>query len=402
MCVPFSTICGLLPLVWIIAMPVVGAFDGPDTVLRLSLLMMLYTAMGSCVQKFVRFLLPIFDAAFFAVIVSLPVSVIPYPLVWMYGQLVWIAEPLTLLVEAVGIVRITMKLSRAVVRQIEDNPLLVKGLILGAAGVAYLGSAALAVYAYLSGSTFARGLLVLVVLVAVIHLILTIKMDNGIISDCAIVTLCTMGALCVGFYEANLIDNPLAEPIEWYNAATDQKSLTQMVLSLGTSSLSHVTKATRFLAKLISPALITMIVIRAVSMQQCVYWMYSILKERMLFAEDDAEDLIEEEDDLVEVEINDAWCPACLGTQDGVSLPTKLGLIFVYTQLVTRTMAFSGGRTPYRALLPARLDEALTDGPLRTIGVLRLAQIAIMALLYPAAVFHRAELDDEDVGERDW
>ena len=53
MCLPGMSIVTLLPLLWVIVMPIIGAFSGPETVLRLSLLMMVYSLLETCVQRFV-------------------------------------------------------------------------------------------------------------------------------------------------------------------------------------------------------------------------------------------------------------------------------------------------------------------------------------------------------------
>nr|XP_054773393.1 uncharacterized protein LOC129281483 [Lytechinus pictus] len=128
MCLPCVNILGFLPLLWIIAMPVVGSFCGPETALRFSLLMMLYSMLESFIKKFVNFLLPVFTIGFFVVIMCLPISIVPYPLVWLYGQLIWITEPLILFVEAVGVIRTSMRLSKEVSDHIDDQELIAKML----------------------------------------------------------------------------------------------------------------------------------------------------------------------------------------------------------------------------------------------------------------------------------
>lgn len=393
MCFPCICVLGYLPLLWVVAMPIVGSFCGPDTVLRLSLLMMLYSVAESLVQRFVKFLLPVFTIAFFAVIICLPVSIVPYPLVWLYSQLAWITEPFILLAEAAGVIRIVMKFSRQVSIHIEDNALLAKSLILGVAVVAYLASVFFAVHTYKTGSWAIKGLLLVIIIVSLIHLVLTIRLDSGIISNCAVVTMCMIGALCVGFYEANLVENPLSEPQEWSDESYDAMSMTQILLSTATSSMSHVTKATRFLSKLINPALLSLILIRVVSMQQVVSLVITRIQQYML---DDEDNEVVDESYLDEVVVDDYAClPPLMGD---AALPTKISLIFVYTQLVLKTIVLSGGHRPFWVLVPLRFQELLAGsgaGALWTkVGLFRVMQIVVLGFVYPMRMF----VEEEEYG----
>ncbi|XP_041455824.1 uncharacterized protein LOC121408413 [Lytechinus variegatus] len=391
MCLPCGNILGFLPLLWIIAMPVVGSFCGPETALRFSLLMMLYSMLESFMKKFVNFLLPVFTIGFFVVIMCLPISIVPYPLVWLYGQLIWITEPLILFVEAIGVIRISMRLSKEVTDHIDDHELLAKGLIITTTVIAYTASFIFAISIYRTGSQPITCILLVIILVSVIHLAMTIKADHGIISNCSIVCLCMIGSLCAGVYESNLIHNPLPEPKEWSDESFDHLSLVQLVLSTATSSMSHVTKATRFLYKLVSPVLISLIVVRTVSIQQVMGHLLTRFYQYML---DDEENEMEEESYLEEV-IEEPTClpnvPTCL---EPSALPTKLSLIFVYTQLVFRTMSLSGGHRPYQSLVPAGFREVMLSGVWNQVGVFRMLQICTLGLVYPLRLHREGEEDD--------
>lgn len=395
MCLPCGcgNIVSFLPLLWIVAMPVVGSFCGPDTALRYSLLMMLYAMLGSFVNRFVNILLPVFTIAFFVVIICLPISIVPYPLVWLYGQLVWIVEPLVLLVEAIGVIQITMRLSKEVSDQVEDNELLAKGLIIGTTAIAYIASFIFAIIICRTGSWPIIYLLMVIILVSLVHLALTVRADEGIISNCSVVSMCMLGALCAGVYESNLIHNPLPEPKEWSDESFNYLSLFQLVVSTATSSMTLVTKATRFLYKLVNPVLITLILVRTVSIQQVMGLILSRFYKYML---DDEDNEMEEESYLEDV-IEEPTClpgvPACL---EPSALPTKLSLIFVYTQLVIRTMALSGGHRPYRSLVPAGLQGVMLSGVWHHVGVFRMMQICILGLVYPYRLHREGVEEDED------
>ena len=64
-------------------------------------------------------------------IVIVPVSFIPFSILWVYDKFLWCLEPLWQCVEVVGVLRVVMELSETVQEEIEIRPLLAKVFSVG-------------------------------------------------------------------------------------------------------------------------------------------------------------------------------------------------------------------------------------------------------------------------------
>ncbi|XP_022104597.1 uncharacterized protein LOC110986742 isoform X3 [Acanthaster planci] len=283
MCFPMECL-SIVPLLWLITMPLFGSFCGPEVVLRLSLMMMLHTLIGAALPGVLVSLIPFFQTALFCIILALPITVVPYLFLWVYDKLIWLSEPVFLTIEAVELVRVSVRTSSRMAEQIEEQPLLMKSLILGAAGISYLLSVIIG-YALLSSSTPAvRWILAALVVVSVVLLLLTLMKEEGIISDCGIATLAMFSILWAMQQESNMMAHPMKVPEEWINgniheefvsfehptrigisASSDEKSFLQLLLSMATMGFARVTLAFSFLRNLFSASFLLLVAIRVLS-----------------------------------------------------------------------------------------------------------------------------------------
>lgn len=65
---------------------------------------------------------PLLQLAVTIGLLSLPYSITPTLLVWVYDKVLWVSEPIWLTVEAVGVVYIIVNISRKLVQRMDENP----------------------------------------------------------------------------------------------------------------------------------------------------------------------------------------------------------------------------------------------------------------------------------------
>ncbi|XP_022104596.1 uncharacterized protein LOC110986742 isoform X2 [Acanthaster planci] len=368
MCFPMECL-SIVPLLWLITMPLFGSFCGPEVVLRLSLMMMLHTLIGAALPGVLVSLIPFFQTALFCIILALPITVVPYLFLWVYDKLIWLSEPVFLTIEAVELVRVSVRTSSRMAEQIEEQPLLMKSLILGAAGISYLLSVIIG-YALLSSSTPAvRWILAALVVVSVVLLLLTLMKEEGIISDCGIATLAMFSILWAMQQESNMMAHPMKVPEEWINASSDEKSFLQLLLSMATMGFARVTLAFSFLRNLFSASFLLLVAIRVLS----VIHVASLVARRITEQSDDYDDSSDEMPPS-------AWHSPCM---------VKLALIFVYTQLVVYNIEVSTKPLSYTASGP--IMEVATKGLVQKVGVSRLVQLCVLIGTYVYRLYHPDE-----------
>ncbi|CAB4043333.1 predicted protein, partial [Paramuricea clavata] len=88
------------------------------------------------------------ELVLFVVLLFLPINVTPPIAVWSYEKLLYLSSPLLSVFEAIHIVLVIMKASQMVVDQMEEQPNLVKSVILGVAALACLLGSLLSRYIY--------------------------------------------------------------------------------------------------------------------------------------------------------------------------------------------------------------------------------------------------------------
>ena len=69
---------------------------------------------------------PLAQLASVAVLLLFPISLIPYPLVWLYDKVLWLSEPGLQVLEVVLAIQCILKLGQGLVDHIDDQPTLAK------------------------------------------------------------------------------------------------------------------------------------------------------------------------------------------------------------------------------------------------------------------------------------
>ncbi|XP_019622340.1 PREDICTED: uncharacterized protein LOC109468538 [Branchiostoma belcheri] len=238
MCLSCGDGVRLIPLLWMLTMPMYGSFLGPEPVLRLSLMLMLHAAVGAALPIGLSFIAPYVQVGALVLVLSLPVNLMPYALVWLYDKLLLVSEPALLLVEAAEVVRMTLRCSELALQHIEERPVFIKTLILAVSAVSYVISAVLAAVLYSRDSSTLNWLLLVMLVAAVGLAVLTYIVDEGVISNAAVVTMAGFVMLWLMDQELALAANPRTAPDEWAGASWGDYSYLQVLLSLAGSTMA--------------------------------------------------------------------------------------------------------------------------------------------------------------------
>ncbi|XP_071791007.1 uncharacterized protein [Asterias amurensis] len=362
----------VLPLTWLITMPLFGSFCGPEVVLRLSLMMVLHTMIGAAVPTVLVMVIPFFQTALFGVLLALPITVVPYFFLWVYDKFIWLSEPVFLTIEAVEVVRVSVRTSSRIAEQIEEQPILMKSLIIGAAGICYTLTLILGYILLNIGSPAVKWVLGALIIVAVLLLVLTLMKDEGIISDCGIVTLAMVSILWAMQQESNMMTHPMKVPEDWINSNTDEKSFLQLLLMMATMGYARVTQAFSFLRNLFSASFLLLVAVRVLSVIHVV----SLVAKRLTEQSDEYSD----SSDIHNEQFPSAWHSPFM---------VKLALIFVYTQLVVYNIEVSTKPLSYTASGP--IMEVATKGLVQKVGVSRLVQLCVLIGTYIYRLYHPDE-----------
>ena len=70
---------------------------------------------------FQKSIVPCLQLAVLVGLVSLPVTTIPYPVVWVYDKALWMSEPMWLILEVTEVLTGVMALSQTLVNKMEDE-----------------------------------------------------------------------------------------------------------------------------------------------------------------------------------------------------------------------------------------------------------------------------------------
>ncbi|XP_066269994.1 uncharacterized protein [Branchiostoma lanceolatum] len=373
MCLSIGDGVRLVPLLWMLTMPMYGSFLGPEPVLRLSLMMMIHAGVGAALPLGLSFIAPYLQVGVLALILSLPVNLLPYALVWLYEKLLLVSEPALLLTEAAEVVRLAMKGSELALAGIEERPGLIKTLILGVTAVSYVVSAVIAVVLYSQGSSALNWVLLLLVVAAVGLAVLTYIVDEGVISNAGVVTMAAFVMLWLMDQELTLAANPRTAPAEWAGAPWADYSYLEVLLSLASSTMVHVHSALHFIRKLFSPAFLLLVVLRIATVLHVV----SALSRG---SEEQEESWSSGEEEEAERSLVSAWTSP---------LAVKLSIILVYTQLVVHHIQL-GSTLPgsHTAVTTEESHTAVWHG----LGLMRVLQIVALGGMY----LYRLYSTDED------
>ncbi|XP_071945114.1 uncharacterized protein [Antedon mediterranea] len=358
MCLPLSgTDCvALSPFFWIISLPVFGSFRGPEAVLRFSLLLIINNVIcGAILPEILVPFMPFLKSAFFFLLISLPINLVPFVVVWLYDKLIWLSEPALLTLEAVQIVRVTTSLSQRLVEYIEYQPIFTKSAILGGSGLCYLLSLHIISFLFSTGSATEKGLLCVLILLAIIILVATLLTEEGVISDAAVITLAMCLAMWVMRQEMQVVKHPVIEPNQWYRTATEEDSFIQVFYTILTKQIYKATQAVQFLRNMFSASFLILIVLRVSSVLNTVWYMSKRNAQDVYFNEDSSRFF--------------KW---------NAQTALKLAFIFVYTQLVVYNVKRSTGFIGYSR----RYIDVFTKDVFEEVGFCRLLQLGVFSLTY--------------------
>ncbi|XP_078598060.1 uncharacterized protein LOC144874108 isoform X1 [Branchiostoma floridae x Branchiostoma japonicum] len=364
MCLSCGDGVRLIPLLWMLTMPMYGSFLGPEPVLRLSIMLMIHAGVGAALPLGLAFVAPYLQVGALALILSLPVNLLPYALVWLYDKLLLVSEPALLLVEAAQVVRLAMAGSELALGGIEERPVLIKSLILGVTAVSYVISAAIAVVLYSQGSSALNWLMLVLLLAAVGLAALTYIVDEGVISNSGLVTMAAFVMLWLMDQELTLAANPRTAPAEWAGAPWEDLSYIQVLLSLAGSTMVHVHSALHFIRKLFSPAFLLLVVLRIATVLHVVSALSRGSEEK-----EESWSSHEEEEEAGRSLIS-AWTSP---------LAVKLSIILVYTQLVVHSIQM--GSTGSHTAVGGAMEGAHTS-VWQGLGLMRVLQIVALGGMY--------------------
>ncbi|XP_071848381.1 uncharacterized protein [Apostichopus japonicus] len=316
---------------FLVLMPLLASLCGPDVVVRLSLILMLHTFIADILPVINQ--IPFLSTALLVVLVALPVNLFPSMLVWVYTQVILSSEPLLMMLEAIAVVHFVMQTSKQLVSYIDDRPVVVKTTVLGITVISYVASFSLGLILFLTGSHSIKWILASIAVMSLVLLIVTLVKDEGIISDCALMSFYLTWCLWVMQQENSLSSHPLKPPATWERSKSLHSSVAQILYGFLHLKLASISSSLLFMWSLLSPTTVVMLVMRS----------FVILQARSIASRIPLPFSKEEEDSWsieTDSEDEDAISSYCCSTHNKKettstsSLPLKLTLFFVYTQLV--------------------------------------------------------------------
>ncbi|KAK2168649.1 hypothetical protein LSH36_15g09011, partial [Paralvinella palmiformis] len=317
-------------------MPVYGSFYGKEQILRMALFVIGQSIVASITSRFLLLADPIIHIAITIAFLSVRVSIIPGPLVWLFDKVMFVSEPLWQLLEALGVVFFIMEISQEAADHMDDQPGLAKGNPNLFTFVYCLN------FRVLSLVYVVRAICLSCIFYGVLSM-QGLAFIFGILSDAAVVAACSMAMLYHVSHNTLLSTTQIQVPTSWTKSACHNKEFTldfcfsytsdhsysQMMLRIVAVGLDSGSHTLQFFTHMLSPCFIMMTISRIC----CV--LYAIGLARLLLNK-----LAEwsNEDSQLEDEFN-------LDTEEEEELPImlmltrsplliKLVVIFVYTQFL--------------------------------------------------------------------
>ncbi|XP_070573242.1 uncharacterized protein [Ptychodera flava] len=269
----FMGCTSLISMLWIMVLPFYAAFCGPEAVLRLSILMGVHSVLSSLIPAAVISAVPLAQLGLVCLLLALPVNLSPNIIVWLFDKAIWISEPLLLTMEAIQVVRYTMYKSNALVAKLEDEPSLVKLIILGLAGTSYAMSVFICIVLRSEEFPVSKWLIVTLWLISFVILTAGIASEAGNILDVSVITLAMFCILWAMHQELKISKHPIETPKDWYSDNFDKKSVVHLFYSMIFTSLeqaTNVSKAAVFLYKLMSLSFLVVVIVRVSSILHAV------------------------------------------------------------------------------------------------------------------------------------
>ncbi|OWF40938.1 uncharacterized protein LOC110463107 [Mizuhopecten yessoensis] len=314
-----------LPYLCVVTVPIYGSFCGVDLILRVSFLLYAYVLCSEFVPGVLHQVVPYLNIGILGLIcLYLPVSLIPYPLVWIYDKVLWMSEFGLQVAEIVLALNFVMHVSQRVTEKIEEeqSPVL-KFALVCFTSLCYAMMASFGLAIYKEGSLVQLWLLFLVlVLCLAVHNMMWMSQE-GILCDAAFSCLCCVAVLYTMKDETNLINHPLNTPETWYRYDKRQSLISIGRYIIG-SSIDNAGLALQFLMKFLQPFFLVTLGIRLYS----ILYITEKVTKNFFDKEDSVDDYFDQEAHL------SPWRSP---------LTMKLAVIFMFTQMTTNLFYASQG-----------------------------------------------------------
>ncbi|CAG5126098.1 unnamed protein product [Candidula unifasciata] len=249
----------------LVTVPIFGSFYGIETVLRLSILLIIHSLLAECFPQILFRIVPFLNLIMFIGLMNLPISLIPWPMIWLYDKVIWLAEPVLMIAEVVLLQNFVMRCSQYAADEIEregDSIYLYKGGILLFSSLCYAVTASLA-YEIFSSAAPSQVLCLFIVLLLLVALHnMMLMAHEGIISDCAFCSLISVTILYIMVVETKEISSPLAEPLLWTQTSESQSSVINIIGSIITMSSTKAQRSIEFLKRFVTPLFLGLLAIR--------------------------------------------------------------------------------------------------------------------------------------------
>ncbi|XP_058942995.2 uncharacterized protein [Pocillopora verrucosa] len=324
-----------------LSLPLYFSYFGTEAAVRFSLLLCVHSAILAAIPDVVKAAIPMLQLLSFAVLLFLPFNTAPTIVVWCYLKLLQCSEFALLFVEAIQVVLVVMYISQSFVNEIEDQPVIVKTSILAISGVAYILSIYLSYHLFTDihsthTETWCAGV---AVILTILVLFICLYKEEGIISDAAVVSLVMIFIVWAMKQERLMQENSLDVLSQWLQQVADNRSFLKVFLSMAKVSIAHATRVKRIFSVFISPTCLLLALMRIASVVGFV-----TLTPTFFYQKED-----DEYSTLQEVDLQ----PHRKGLRP---LYLRLIIIFVYTQVVVRTIASTTTNRQYLSQVTSFTD----------------------------------------------
>ncbi|RUS85734.1 hypothetical protein EGW08_006528 [Elysia chlorotica] len=254
-----------LPYVCLVTVPLLGSFYGADTIYRLSILLIIHSFVVECIPNVLWRVIPLLNIVLLGVIVYLPVSITPWPIVWVYTRIMWLTEPMLMVAEVILLLNYVMRMSQIGADEIEENEdsaFKYKAAILLFSSMCYAVTASLAYDMYLNATPSQVLCLFVIVFLMIAAHNMMLMAHEGIISDCAFFCLLSTGITYIMVLETRQISSPLAEPSLWTQSPLANSSVVNIMYSILHMTSSSAQRSVLFLKRFFTPLFLGLLAVR--------------------------------------------------------------------------------------------------------------------------------------------
>ncbi|ELT98757.1 hypothetical protein CAPTEDRAFT_204367 [Capitella teleta] len=292
--------------------PVFGSFCGKGVVLRFSLMLCLQAVLSSAFNGFNHdrdFLGPILFLGSLFTSALLPFTLLPSWIIDFYDVFLWSSEPLWLLSESIGLLHLSVQISREIADHKDDQPQLAQ-IVSTTISVIALSVSAFFIkqcsddYVYLG---------IIAITVAIYCILYTFMRNEDYVhpTDMAILLFCSSVYMYGSYRESHVAQWSLKVPPEWVDFG-EKSSLSQILLQVVKSTLDGMFNILSYLQRIFTPWTVLSGALRIFGIMYGI----TLLKQHFYLDEDTEDD------------------SSSLFSHWRSPLIIKLSSIFMYTQFV--------------------------------------------------------------------